>query len=44
MKNCCNTNNAKAQNKSSFAKWFNYLVYAILIAIIGGALVLQILV
>ena len=44
MKNCCNTNNAKAQNKSSFAKWFNYLVYAILIEIIGGSLVLQILV
>jgi hypothetical protein len=41
MKDCCNTNNGKAQNKSPLKKWTNYIVYTILTLIIGGALALQ---
>jgi len=43
MKDCCNTNNGKAQNKSPLKKWTNYIVYTIIAVIVIGALVLQLL-
>ena len=41
MKDCCKDGCQNKAEKSVIKKWFNYIIYTILIAIIGGALVLQ---
>ncbi|MBU0696798.1 MAG: hypothetical protein KKE39_09795 [Bacteroidetes bacterium] len=41
MKDCCKTGIKTEQKKSGFKKWFNYILYGILAAILIGALVLQ---
>mgnify|MGYP006921590749 CR=1 FL=1 len=43
MKECCKDGCYDTTKKSNVKKWFNYIVYIILILIIGGALVLQLL-
>ena len=41
MKECCNRDCQHTTEKSVVKKWLNYILYAILILIIGGALGLQ---
>ncbi len=41
MKDCCKTGGENEQNKSGIKKWFNYVLYIIIAAIIIGALILQ---
>lgn len=41
MKDCCKDGCHCKEEKSVVKKWFNYIIYTILIMIIGGALVLQ---
>ncbi|WP_255724774.1 MULTISPECIES: hypothetical protein [unclassified Tenacibaculum] len=41
MKDCCKDGCHQKAEKSIVKKWFNYLIYVILLIIIGGALVLQ---
>ncbi|MFC4094766.1 hypothetical protein [Euzebyella saccharophila] len=43
MKDCCNTGKSEAQDKYLLKKWFNYIVYAIIIIIVLGALVVQLI-
>ncbi|WP_445955211.1 hypothetical protein [Yeosuana sp.] len=42
MKDCCKNGQENEPNKFGFKKWFNYVVYAIIAAIVIGALVSQI--
>ena len=41
MKDCCKDGCKHKTEKSVVKKWFNYIVYTILIIIVGGALALQ---
>jgi hypothetical protein len=41
MKDCCKDSCKQNTEKSVVKKWINYIVYAILILIVGGALILQ---
>ncbi len=41
MKNCCKDGCHRKEEKSVVKKWFNYIIYAILIIITVGALALQ---
>jgi len=41
MKDCCKDGCIRTTEKSVVKKWINYIVYTILILIVGGALVLQ---
>ena len=41
MKDCCKNGCHRKAEKSVVRRWFNYILYAILIVIIGGALALQ---
>ncbi|CAM4020674.1 Membrane or secreted protein [Gillisia hiemivivida] len=42
MKDCCKTGIEKDQKQGGFKKWFNYILYAIIAAVIIGTLVFQI--
>jgi hypothetical protein len=42
MKECCKDGCQNTTEKSVVKKWFNYILYTILILIVGGALALQI--
>jgi hypothetical protein len=41
MKECCKGGCQQTTEKSVVKKWLNYIVYTILILIVGGALALQ---
>jgi len=41
MKECCKDGCNNTTKKTNFKKWLNYIVYTILILIVGGALALQ---
>ncbi|WP_286949762.1 MULTISPECIES: hypothetical protein [Flavobacteriaceae] len=41
MKDCCKDGCHHKAEKSAVRRWFNYILYTILIVIIGGALALQ---
>ncbi|WP_298247805.1 hypothetical protein [uncultured Christiangramia sp.] len=41
MKDCCKTGNEKGQRGNGFKKWFNFLIFGIIVIIIIGALLLQ---
>ncbi len=41
MKECCKNGCQQTIDKSVVKKWLNYIVYTILILIVGGALALQ---
>jgi hypothetical protein len=41
MKECCKEGGRQSTKKSNIKKWLNYIVYTILILIVGGALALQ---
>jgi hypothetical protein len=41
MKECCKDGCQQTTEKSVVKKWLNYIVYTILILIVGGALALQ---
>lgn len=41
MKECCKDGFQVTEKKYNLKKWFNYIIYTILILIVGGALVLQ---
>jgi len=41
MKECCKDGSQQTAEKSVVKKWFNYIVYTILILLVGGALALQ---
>jgi len=42
MKDCCKTDIEKDQKQGGFKKWFNYILYVIIAAVIIGTLVFQI--
>jgi hypothetical protein len=41
MKDCCKIGSGNEQKKSGFKKWFNYILYLIIAAIVIWALILQ---
>lgn len=41
MKDCCKTGSDKTQNKNVLKKWFNYILYVIIAAILVWSLVMQ---
>jgi hypothetical protein len=41
MKDCCKDGCKHTTEKSGVKKWINYIVYAIITLIVGGALILQ---
>lgn len=42
MKDCCKNGGKRKSGKPTFKRWFNYLIYAIILAIVLIALVNQI--
>ncbi len=43
MKECCKTGSEKEQEPRSLKTWFNYVLYAIIAAILIGTLVMQLI-
>lgn len=41
MKECCKDSGVDTTKNSAIKKWLNYIIYLILILIVGGALVIQ---
>ena len=41
MKDCCKTDNKSEQKPSGLKRWFNYVLYGTIAAILIGALIAQ---